>query len=399
MTTLARAQARATSAPASLWVRAGRWPGLVVAFAVVALLRLGQLAVVIWMAPDSDASLPDRLLIWDGGWLINVATEGYPSGYSYADDGSITGNGYAFFPLFPMLVRGVTWLGLTPKAASLLVVALAGVASSLLIYLLGVSLWNRRVGYPLLVLVCAQPMAVVLIMGYTEGVFLALVAGSLLAAHRRVWWVAGLTGLGAALTRPTGAAVGVALAVAAVLLWRQAQRGQVTLRRGELRYAGMAAAVALAGVPAFLLWVGWRVGDLDAWFTVQTAGWGTTFDFGRSVGEFIVNTLRSGDGIVELTTAVLVLGAIVFCLLAAVDRVWPPLLAYGLIALVLVVGQAGYWHSKPRLLVPVLLLAGVPLARALGKVPALTAALLLAAWAAFGLWFGAHMITVWQFTI
>ena len=29
---------------------------------------------------------------------------------------------------------------------------------------------------------------------------------------------------------------------------------------------------------------------------------------------------------------------------------------YGLIALVLVLGQAGYYHSKPRLLVPVLLI-------------------------------------------
>jgi hypothetical protein len=51
-----------------------------------------------------------------------------------------------------------------------------------------------RVGLILMMLVCHAADGVSLAMGYTEGLFLALVAGTLLAAHQRVWWAAGLLG-------------------------------------------------------------------------------------------------------------------------------------------------------------------------------------------------------------
>ncbi|HCT77726.1 MAG TPA: hypothetical protein DGT23_14275 [Micromonosporaceae bacterium] len=472
----------------TLWRRAGGLRGVGLVVLLMASLRLFQLLLVGWLVP-ADESIVDRLLIWDGGWFINVATDGYPDGYSYDEDGVRVGNGFAFFPLFPLLVRGVAAIGIPAATASLLVAGLAGIAAGVLIYLLGTALWSRRVGLVLTVLVCAQPMAVVLVMGYTEPLFLALVAGTLLAAHQRIWWLAGLLGVAAALTRPTGMAVGVALAVAVFMLWRvrlAAERrvppspfpararadspavqanalqtptpaggipllssGQSRLGAGlssaddgaplpgmergllelaasrtgsaparrvlggratlfaskgpvtkvELAWAMVAAAVTLLAGPAFLAWVGWRVGEWDAWFKVQTDGWGSTFDGGWSVVDFVLETLNGGSGMVELVTAWMIIGTIVLCLLAIMDRVWPPLLVYGLIGLVLVVGQAGYWHSKPRLLVPVLLLACVPLAKGLAQTPARTAAAVLALWSAFGLWFGAYMITIWPFTI
>lgn len=382
-----------------LWRRAGGLRGVAAAFVVVAALRCAQLVAVWAMTPpDSPKTMWQRLLLWDGGWLIDVAVQGYPSGYTYRD-GEITGNGFAFFPLFPLLVRGGTALGLPPAAASLLVAHLAALAAGVLVYLLGVALWRRRVGYALVVLVCAQPMSVVFNMGYTESLFVALVAGALLAAHERVWWAAGLAGLGAALTRPTGAAVGVALALSVLLLWWRSRAGEVTLRRYELPQAAAASGLALLGVPAYLAWVGFRVGEWDAWFIVQTKGWGTTFDFGEGVLDFIAAAVLGGEGVVEIVTALLVVVALLLAVYAAGERVWPPLLVYGLIALVLVLGQAGYWHSKPRLLVPVLLLCCVPLARGLSRVSTGTSVVLLMMWSAFGLWFGAHMITVWPYTI
>lgn len=372
-----------------LWRAAGGFRGVALAGIIVASLRTAQLLMIDWM---DGSALPGRLLIWDAGWFINVATQGYPDGYSYDEDGVRVGNGFAFFPLFPLLIRCVSALGVPPGNASLMVAAAAGLAAGVGVYLLGVSLWTRRAGYVLTVLVCAQPMAVVMIMGYSEPLFVALVTGGLLAAHRRVWWAAGVFGVAAALTRPTGMALALALVVAAFLAWRTSSRGE------RVRAVTAAGAALLAG-PLFLAWVGWRVGEWEAWFEVQAAGWGSTFDFGRSVGVFVNNTLRAGTGMVEAATAWLIIGAVVGCAVAAYRRVWPPLLVYGLISLVLVVGQAGYWHSKPRLLVPVLLLAGAPVAAALARVKAGTAAIVLGAWSAAGLWFGAHMITIWPFTI
>ena len=379
------------TAPMSLWSRAGGLAGVALAVCLAAALRFVQLLYILWLSPD-DRTVDERLLIWDGGWFINVAEEGYPDGYTYNGQGIRVGNGFAFFPLFPFLIRTVAVVTGDFRAASLIVAGASGMAAAVLIYLLGVTLWSRFSGYALMVLVCAQPMAVVLIMGYTEPLFLALVAGTLLAAHQRVWWLAGLVGLGAALTRPTGMAVGLALAVAVLLKWRE-----MAVR--ERVWASSAAAVTLLAGPLYLAWVGWQVGEWDAWFKVQTAGWGSTFDFGDSVVTFIGNTLSGEAGLIDSVTTWLIIGTVVLCLVAVFDRIWGPLLAFGLLALVLVIGQAGYWHSKPRLLVPVLLLAAAPAARALADVPKRVSVALLGLWAAFGLWFGAHMITIWPFTI
>ena len=58
----------------SLWRRAGglRFAGLAVLTA--ALLRALQLLLVAALTSEDDRVI-DRLLIWDGGWFLNLATE------------------------------------------------------------------------------------------------------------------------------------------------------------------------------------------------------------------------------------------------------------------------------------------------------------------------------------
>jgi len=232
---------------------------------------------------------------------------------------------------------------------------------------------------------------VVLSMAYSESLFLALVAGMLAAAHRKVWWAAGLLGLGAALTRPTGAAAAVALAVAVI----------IELRRPDARnkwQAVLAALAALAGVPAFLGWVALRVGEPSAWFKIQAAGWGTSFDYGASTLSFLARTLSSGDGWIPVSVALLLLVAFVAAVVALAGRPWAPLAVYGVIAMVLVYGQAGFYHSKPRLLLPVLLTL-LPAVIAAARARPRVAVLSIAAWAAFGLWYGAYLVVVWPYTL
>jgi hypothetical protein len=358
---------------------------------VYAASRIIQLALLTWMLPNPTDRVRDRLLAWDAGHFVRVAEEGYPHGYSYNEAGEMVGNGLAFFPGYPLLVRGVHYLtGLGYETAALTVSWLAGAAAVILVYQLGERLYDARVGLAFAVLFCAQPMSLVLSMGYSEALFVAFVAGMLLAAHRQSWLVAGALGLAAALTRPTGAAAAVALAVAAIL--------GVRAGAGPRWRPVVAAAVALAGVPAYLLWVGQRVGSWGAWFDIQTAGWGSTFDYGRSTWRFVRDALRTGDGWIQVSIAWMVIVVVIAAVLAIRRRVWPPLIVYGLIALILVLGQGGYYHSKPRLLVPVLLIL-VPGAIALGRAKATTMALVLSGYAAFGLWYGAYLVTVWHYAI
>jgi hypothetical protein len=377
-----------------------------------ALSRLLQLAFLWWMAPDDK--IRDRLLAWDGGHFVRVAQEGYPTGYSFDADGNLTGNGLAFFPTYPMLVRLVHYVTrLDYGTAAITVSWLAGGAAAVLLCGLFTRLYDERVGLVLTALFCVQPMSMVLSMGYSESLFTAFVAGMLLCAHRGDWLYAGLLGLGAGLTRPTGAAAAIALCVAAGIAVYRARTGA---RRGDdgAQDGGagagtgstvaavwkpiLASAVALAGVPAYLLWVGLRVGDLGAWFDIQTAGWGTTFDYGSSSLQFVRDALKGGDGWIQVSVAWMLIGTVILAVVALSRRIWAPLAVYGVIVLVLVLGQAGYYHSKPRLLVPALLIL-VPPAVALGRARPRTAALVVAAFGAFGLWYGSYLITVWHYAI
>jgi hypothetical protein len=331
-------------------------------------------------------------LSWDAGWFIRVARDGYARGsVSGFDANGGDAGSLAFFPAYPLLLRylhQVTGLGF--ESAALVVSWIAAAVASVLLFALGRRLYDTRVATAWAVLFCAQPMSVVLSMGYSEGLFVAFVAGALLAAHRRAWLGAGLLGLAAALARPTGAALAVALAVAALI--------EVREERAD-RWRAVAAAVpALLGVPAYLWWVGQRMGNWHAWFDIQTAGWGTTFDFGLGALRFVLDALRAGEGWIQVSVALILIAAVVAAVVAVTRRVWPPLLVYGLIALTLAVGQSGFYHSKPRLLVPVLVIL-VPVAAALARARTRTAALVLAGYTLFGLWYGAYLITVWRFAI
>ena len=393
MSSIVQEQAEEAAAPARLWDAAGGWRGVGTAVGILALTRLGQLVMLLWLGAvaDDGVGLRGRLLVWDAGWFLRVAVDGYPHGYTFGANGELEANELAFFPLYPMLIRGVAALGVDAGTAAIAVSWLASVAAAVALHLLGTSLYGKRAGWALVALCCSAPVSVVLSMAYSEGLFLALVAGMLAAAHRRVWWAAGLLGLGAALTRPTGAAAAIALAVAVLL---ELRRPQATKKV----QAVVAALVALAAVPAFLGWVALRVGDPSAWFKIQTAGWGTSFDYGASTLKFLGTTLSSGDGWIPMSVALILVVAFVAAVVALRGRPWLPLAVYGVIAMVLVYGQAGFYHSKPRLLFPVLLTllpAVVAAARARPRVAVLS----IIAWAAFGLWYGAYLVVVWPYTL
>ena len=386
--------------------RPSRWRrDLASALGIYVATRVAQLLILSWMDPPRGPSVSDKLLIWDAGWFMTVAREGYPHSFTYDPSGVLTGNDLAFFPLYPWLIRAVHALGIGYSGAALTISWIAGAVAAVLIFALGRTLAidgrlgerargsSTAIGLALVTLVCAQPMSIVLSMGYTESLFIALVAGALLAVYRHSWLLGCLLGVAAGLTRPTGAALAVAIAVAAVI--EIADRTAPQRARIEAAVAGLA---SLASVPAYILWVGLRVGDIRGWFKIQTAGWGTTFDYGRSTWSFIRGSLHADSGWVALSVVFIIIAATVALIDSLLGRGWLPLRVYGIIAFILVVGQAGYYHSKPRLLVPVLLIF-LPLAVAAGRARPRTAVLWLTAYSFFGLWYGAYMITVWQFAI
>ncbi len=370
--------------------RSGAVSRAVPPLAVWACALLLQLLVLSWLAVRPDW-LHAALTPWDNQWYVQIARSGYPHGFSYDANGRLTGNTLAFFPLYPAAIRLVaTVTGLGAQTASVVAAWLASAGAAVAVHRLGLRLYGPRTALFLVAVVFTQPMAITLWIGYSESLFLLLVTLCLLAAHRRAWLAAGCCALLAGLTRSTGVALSAALLVAAVPpMWR------------ERRLDGRAVAGVLLGglgVPLYLVWVGLRVGRPTAWLTIQSAGWNTAWDWGRATWRFLCSTLQRGHDWVPVSIAVMLIALAACCATELAHRPWPPLAVYGLLVFALTVGQTNYYHSKLRLLVPALLTL-VPVARALGATEPRRAVPALTVFALFGSWFGAYMLTNWQYAI
>src|SRR3954469_1703612 len=153
---------RTAEKPVPLWDQAGRWRGAGIAVGILALTRLVQILMLLWLGAvaGENTGLRGRLLVWDAGWFLRVAVNGYPHGYSYTPSGRLDGNGLAFFPLYPMLIRSVSALGLDAGTAAIAVAWIASAGAAVALHLLGTSLYNRRAGWALVAIGCSAPASV-----------------------------------------------------------------------------------------------------------------------------------------------------------------------------------------------------------------------------------------------
>ncbi|HTD58141.1 MAG TPA: mannosyltransferase family protein, partial [Solirubrobacteraceae bacterium] len=154
---------------------------------------------------------------WDGAWYLVIAHYGYRP-----ELGSLTASRTAFFPLYPLGVRGLADLGLAPVVAGVLLsvtalaAALYGLHRLTTLEAVRLGLIDRREVARLAVLLTAlAPMAFYFSAVYSESLYLALSVGVFLCARRGRWASAAAFGALASATRSTG----VVLLVPMLLLY------------------------------------------------------------------------------------------------------------------------------------------------------------------------------------
>jgi hypothetical protein len=132
---------------------------------------------------------------WDGSWYRLVAVEGYGGSTAKA----------AFWPLYPwMMDWGNTLTGLSPETVGYIISRLAFACALVLLYQLITIDLDVQVARRSLWALALFPTAFFFTAVYTESLFLLLTVGTLLAARKGNWWLAGIVGLLAALTRSAG---------------------------------------------------------------------------------------------------------------------------------------------------------------------------------------------------
>jgi hypothetical protein len=105
-----------------------------------------------------------QLLQWDSEWYFKIATEGY----RFSNDPTIEQT-IVFYPLYPMLGRGLVAIsGLTPSDALLLVSNVAGLSAVVALFKLVREEFGDRLALATTALLSFFPTSVLLSAGYTE---------------------------------------------------------------------------------------------------------------------------------------------------------------------------------------------------------------------------------------
>jgi len=241
---------------------------------------------------------------FDALWFLRIASSGYRTG-----DGSA-----AFFPLYPLAIRAVSWvMGGHPFGAALLVSNAAIAGGLCVVYALTASERSIATARRTVLLVALFPTSFFFFAPYSESLFLLLAATTYWAARSRRWAAAGAAGALAALTRNVGIVLAPALVVEA---FHQRSEG-----RGSV-LPGLGAAVAVGiGTLAYLAYWWAKVGDWLApidqqanWQRTFSSPWATVVDGTRDAFRYLGNA-NGGYWLIDWLIVVPVVGASVFALL------------------------------------------------------------------------------------
>ncbi len=395
-------------------------------------IRAVGILVLADLARLNGKSLGDRLAAWDGKWMLAIAEHGYdnvPVDLTDAWGVHSVDTAYAFFPGYPYLVSVVARLPLVTTYGAaiavnvvLCVFAAAGVArlGALCAQRMATATplpWDRlraampgslsrfvpdpgprpepashpdpyTVGLITVALFAATPMSIVLNMAYTEALFCAVAVWALIGVLEERWLLAGVCALLAGATRPTGVVV-----IATVVVV-----GLTTLRRwpGRSESARILTAITLSpiGYLGFLGVVWARTGHPLGWFTIQTDGWDTRFDFGVAAVRFVNDSLTHSGEVAPVATAAIMLSTPLLIAVAVWSRLPWPVLLYAMLVVASIMASSGLMMSRARLLLPAFVLL-IPFAviMARWRPPVIVATLLPVV--AGSAWFGAHMLTVY----
>src|SRR3954452_15701611 len=217
----------------------------------------------------ADPGYLDMLTNWDGQWYQDVAQNGYPRDLPRID-GVVDQNTWAFYPLYPALVRLVMLLTTLPFAAAAALVSMAagGAAMVVLFQLLDKRVGRFNAGMTVLA-ISLSPAGVLLQTAYTESLaLLVLVVCLALLVHRRYGALA-LAAVLLSLTRPIVLPLALLILLHGVDRWRR--RGDDPFPTAERRRWLTALVVAGASFGLWPLAFAVYTGEPGAFLETQDA--------------------------------------------------------------------------------------------------------------------------------
>jgi hypothetical protein len=243
----------------------------------------------------------------------------------------------------------------------------------------------------LVALWAVAPAAFVLSMVYTEALFCALAVWALVAVADRRWITAGVLTMLAGTVHSSGAILVAAVAVAALAaVIESARAGRLT--PGAWLRPAAAVVISPLGLIGFWLFVQFGLGYPGGWLAAEAAS-GQHVKLGVGTSRAVIATLSAPNAFDLLSVLAIVAGA-GLAAWTLTERMPGYLKVYVVCTVLLaVLTGPGWLGSKPRILLPALLL-GLPLAKILAPSRNYVLIPLIAVLAAASAWFTLIQATV-----
>ncbi|HLD51109.1 hypothetical protein A3K34_01690 [candidate division WWE3 bacterium RIFOXYC1_FULL_40_10] len=145
----------------------------------------------------------DIWAVWDSGYYLNIADEGYSSKISTYRE-TLNQANYAFFPLYPLLIHISTFVLHSKVLAGIIISNMSLLAASFILFYLVKQDYDSKVAQYSLFYLYAFPTAFIFTSVYSEALFLALSLISFYFGKNNKYFLAGIFGFFAALTRNVG---------------------------------------------------------------------------------------------------------------------------------------------------------------------------------------------------
>ncbi len=221
----------------------------------LALLMLSYVAALFSIGNFSTKSLPLSTLWlswyrWDSSHFTEIATHGYTAAWRTA-----------FFPSFPLLEHLLAYLTSNPFIAGLIISNVAGLLMLAVFYRLVLEDFDRAQAWNAALYLAVFPTAFFFAAAYNESLFLLFTLLAFYYMRRSSWWLAGVFGLLASLTRSAG------ICLALPFCYEYLRQHDFSLRKVRLNV--LACVGAPAGIGLFALYCYVRFHDLLAFSHAQ----------------------------------------------------------------------------------------------------------------------------------
>jgi hypothetical protein len=241
---------------------------LVALIAKIAVFSIGYAAAYTNAQASGDSTEPIQLFMnqfskWDSPHYMYIAQNGYVNQGDPA-------NFIVFFPLYPLLVRLITFDFAYINLSGLIISNLSSIIAVIYLFKLAKLDYNDTAAKKAVLYLSVFPTAYFLSAVYTESLFLALVIASIYYARNAKWPLAGFLGLLASLTRIAG------LLLLPVLIVEYFHQKEWKIKTANLKL--LWTSLPAIGFLAYLI-INYQVtGNLFTFMDVERVHWHQTLD-------------------------------------------------------------------------------------------------------------------------